>query len=231
MVVIPALTLLVAVGALLVILSSPRRGPDLFVMGPPGRWGSLKHHPEPFESGPGSSGSGAVLTWIPTGKTKRLASDDDDDDNLQEDPRPLLHLVLQRIAAMMGPGEEEIEIGKLISVPRQPKFAPPPPRTLGARPEQVRVLQAWRESLGDPRLDGDPRQDRWHRWLVVACFYNRDSTHGACETLDVRARTAWRSGTPPTSWPAEVARPVGRPRPSPPSPPTADLLLLPGLES
>ena len=101
-----------------------------------------------------------------------------------EPPTPLLHLALQRIAASASSSS-----GKRIHLERL---------------DNLDIKETWQESTGDVVRDADPDVDRWYRWIVVACFYDVDGTHGECETLDVRTRTAWRSGTPPTHWPFEV---------------------------
>jgi len=106
-----------------------------------------------------------------------------------EAPRPLLDLALRRIAASRGANSR------------------------AASPSTVKVRAAWRERLPiDVKADSNGR-DRWHRWSAVACFYRTGEPYGSCDLMDVRARTSWASGTPPTEWPMEVVsvKPEGGP--------------------
>ncbi len=106
-----------------------------------------------------------------------------------EAPRPLLDLALRRIAASRGANSR------------------------AASPSTVKVRAAWREHLPiDVKADSNGR-DRWHRWSAVACFYRTGEPYGSCDLMDVRARTRWTSGTPPTEWPMEVVsiKPEGGP--------------------
>ena len=89
------------------------------------------------------------------------------------------------------------------------------------RRENVTILETLQETTGDVERDADPEVDRWYRWIVVACFYEVDDARGNCETLDVRVRTAWNSGVPPTRWPVEV-KSLG----SSGGHPTSDMILL-----
>jgi hypothetical protein len=106
-------------------------------------------------------------------------------------PRPLLDLALQREAAKRGPDFR-----------------------VGLRGRGLAVTGAWKEKTTDAPVsrgdDGGQRPsappDLWHRWTVEACFFRVDDAFGACESLDVRARSAWTSSTPPTEWPVEILR-------------------------
>ena len=104
-------------------------------------------------------------------------------------PRPLLDLALSRIAAERG---AEVR---------------------AAIPHTVEVRAAYRERLPIDVVADAAGRDRWYRWSVVGCFYRVGEPYGACEVMDVRARTGWTSGTPPTAWPIEVASraPAGGP--------------------
>ena len=122
-----------------------------------------------------------------------------------EAPTPLLVLALQRTVLASGRSQ-----GKQIHL---------------ERPENFRVLEIRQESTGDVEKDADPNVDRWYKWIVVACYYEVDDTHGECGTFDVRARTAWNSGTAPTEWPVKVKfLGVENPRGAPP--PTINFLSL-----
>lgn len=95
--------------------------------------------------------------------------------------KPLLDLALQREAARRGP---EFRVG--------------------LRGRGLSITGAWRSAVSIDDVGKDV--DRWHRWTVEACFFRVNESFGACEALDVRAKTAWRSSTPPTSWPIDVVR-------------------------
>ena len=117
-------------------------------------------------------------------------------------PRPLLDLALQREAARRGP---EFRVG--------------------LRGRGLAITGAWREKTADDRQRTSDNNDLWHRWTVDACFFRVNESYGACESLDVRARTAFGSSTPPTQWPIMVSV-VPRPKGSVPRTPvpTSELL-------
>jgi hypothetical protein len=119
-----------------------------------------------------------------------------------EDMRPLLLLGVQRVAASRSSGD-----GLVLAGPH------------------VRVRQAWQERVRGGR-EGGREGDRWHRWLATACFFRQDDAFGACETLDLRARTAWGSSRTPTEWPVELG-PGGGPVGGPPVPTSQVLGLAP----
>ena len=119
-----------------------------------------------------------------------------------EAPFPLLVLALERLAANSKKGRIHLQ-----------------------RPDKLRILDTWQESTGDVEKDADPEVDRWYRWIVVACFYEANENHGFCESLDVRVKTAWKSGMPPTQWPIE-AKSLGVENPTGAPPTTSDLFAL-----
>ena len=109
--------------------------------------------------------------------------------------RPLLELALQREAARRGADFR-----------------------VGLRGRGLKVNGAWRERSTDVPTD------RWHRWVVEACFFRVDEAYGTCETLDVRAKTAFRSSTPPTDWPIVVTPVPAANKAKAPPVPTSELL-------
>jgi hypothetical protein len=180
LILLPAVMLFVALCTMIVVLSSPARGMDLARAGPPKPQAADYYSSEDFSNGDGSSNN-----ITPSGNI--MPSDDVTwipITSTVEPPIPLLHLALQRIAESASTTK-----GTRIHLERL---------------DNLEIREIWQESTGDVERDADSEADRWYRWIVVACFYDVDDTHGKCETLDVRTKTAWRSGTPPTQWPLEV---------------------------
>jgi hypothetical protein len=196
MILLPAAMLFVALCTMIVVLSSPARGMDLARAGPPKPHAVDYYSSEDFTDG---SSSGNIMSSDAVTWMPVTST--------VEPPVPLLHLALQRIAdsASSSSSSKRIHLERL---------------------DNLEIKESWQESTGDVERDADPETDRWYRWIVVACFYEVNDSHGKCETLDVRTRTAWRSGTPPTQWPFEV-KSSGIEKG--PLPTTGDALLLTGV--
>lgn len=184
LIVLPATILLISLCAVIVVLSSPKRGVRGARAGPPKPHADDYYGTEDFSDG--------SVSWMPVTSTV-------------QPPIPLLHLALQRIAELLSTNQKR--------------------RVHLERLDNLDIKSVWQESTGNVERDADPEADRWYRWIVVACFYDVDGTHGRCETLDVRTRSEWRSGKPPTQWPFEYES-LGVERG--PLPTTGDALLIQG---